>query len=902
MSKSRVPGDRSPPTDPRGLRLGEVVLTAAGLDGTERESYLAEVAAAAPDLAASARRRLAAAEDLDDSFLDTPAAARLSGAALADDAPPSATALPVAERYELGECLGQGGMGRVVLAFDRQLGRSVALKLLTHEDPAVLRFFLHEARAQARVEHPHVLDIHDSGELDGQPFIAMRYVAGGTLAEVGDTLSLEAKVGLLVQVAEGLHAAHRAGLLHRDVKPGNVLVEQTADGELNALVTDFGLATDLASDLDDIDTMAADAIAGSPQYIAPERLAGSPAAVDRRADVYSLGITMYRLLTGELPFAGNDTVAVLRQVVHQELPPPRQRLPGLPAELEAIILRCTAHDPDRRYASARAVAADLRRYLDGEVVEAYAAGLAYRLTRFVLRNRLLVGMAAATAVLLLAASVAVAVFAVRADAARKRAELRQGQAEGLIGFMVGDLRKKLESLGRLEVLDDVGGEAEKYFAAVPARDLSEAELLRRSQMLYQLGDVRIHQGDLAGAVAPMEESLALARRLAALAPDDGERLFALGQSQFWVGYVHWQKGDLAAARPSFEAYLATSRRLVEMDPTNLSWRRELSYAHSNLGSVREAEGDLPGALDAFRATLAIDEELVAAEPSSREARFELAATHNTVGVVLQDLGRWDEAGAHLRAEFELRESLLTADPASFRLRDFLGTSHSRLGIQLSMLGDWPAASEQFEQARNLFTELVAHDPANASWRFKLAWSYLHLGRVAFARGDLVAAEAAWARERRLIDELLAGDDASHSWRRTRAIGLYHLALLERARGEPARAHVVEAVKTLEELAASRPTDRDVHRWLSQCYLLLGRLDESPASAEEAFERAEETIAPFTRGTRDGRVLAPWTIALDCLGRGDEARLVLEAVEAMGYSPLGLEDLCEGSAWSERGSP
>jgi len=897
VRKARVSGDPSPSTHPDALRLGEVVLTAAGLEGAERASYLAEVAAAEPDLAAAARRRLAAAEDLGDSFLETPAATHLSWAGADPEAPPPARALPAAERYELGECLGEGGMGRVMLAFDRQLGRSVALKLLTHQDPAVLRFFLHEARAQARVEHPHVLDIHDSGELDGQPFIAMRYIAGGTLAAVGDTLSLEAKVGLLVQVAEGLHAAHRAGLLHRDVKPGNVLVQQTPDGELNALVTDFGLATDL----EDADTMAADAIAGSPQYIAPERLAGTPAAIDRRADVYSLGITMYRLLAGELPFSGQNTAAVLRQVVHQEVPPPRRSLPTLPAELEAIILRCTAHDPDQRYASARAVAADLQRYLDGEVVEAYAAGLAYRMTRFVLRNKLLAGMAAAAVVLLLAASVAVTVFALRADAARKRAELRQGQAEGLIGFMVGDLRKKLESLGRLDILDDVGGEAEDYFAAVPAQDLSEAELLRRSQMLYQLGDVRIRQGDLAGAAAPLKESLALARRLADLAPNDGQRLYGLGQSQFWVGYVHWQQGDLAAARTLFEAYLATARRLVELDPANLSWRRELSYAHSNLGSVRGAEGDLARALEQFRATLAIDEELAKAEPGSREAQSELAASHNTVGVVLQDLGRWRAAGEELQAELEIRTSLVADDPTSFRMRDFLGTSHSRLGIHLTLLGDWPAAGEHFAQAHAIFTKLVAHDPANASWRFKLAWSDLHVGRVAFARGDLDAAAAAWARERRLIDELLAHDDAPQAWRRTRAIGLYHLALLERARGEPAQAHLLDAVKILEGLAADRPRDRAVHRWLSQCYLLLGSLEGSPAAADAAFRRAAATIAPFTRSGTDGRVLAPWAIALRCLDRLDEARPAMETLSSQGYSPLGLGDLCRGSEPAERGA-
>src|SRR6185295_4674325 len=227
------------------LRLGEAVLAAAGLDGDERETYLRDLAAADADLSAQVRRRLAAAEGLSDSFLAGPAAARLAAEPEEPEERAQGAALPAGERYELGKCLGEGGMGRVFLAFDRQLGRPVALKLLHHDDPAILRLFLGEARAQARVQHDHVLEIYDSGELLGRPFISMRYVAGGTLAEAGAHLSLERKVRLLIQVAEGLHAAHREGLLHRDVKPSNVLVERTPDGDLKALVTDFGLATEI---------------------------------------------------------------------------------------------------------------------------------------------------------------------------------------------------------------------------------------------------------------------------------------------------------------------------------------------------------------------------------------------------------------------------------------------------------------------------------------------------------------------------------------------------------------------------------------------------------------------------------------------------------------------------------
>ncbi len=861
-----------------------MVLTAAALEGAEREAFLDRVAAAEPEVASEARRRLLAADVATESFLGVPAAARLEGAAASARVPTRPASPTPAERYDLGECLGRGGMGRVVLAFDRQLGRSVALKFLVHRDPAVARAFLREARAQARVRHPHVLDVYDSGELDGQPFISMRHVAGGTLAKRAAELPLELKVRLLAQVAEGLHAAHREGLLHRDVKPSNVLIEETPDGELVALVADFGVA----AELDDAGSIA-HAAAGSPAYMAPERLLGT-AAVDRRSDVYSLGVTLYQVLTGELPFQGENTVEVLRGVLRQEPAPPRQHAPSLPPELEAIVLRCMASDPDHRYASARAVAADLQRFLAGEVVEAYAAGLAYRATRFVLRHKLLAGVVAAATALLLVASAAVAVFALRAEAARRRAEARQGQAEELVRFMVVDLYEKLDSVGRLDVLDEVGDAATEYFRAVPEEDLSEAELLGRSRTLYQIGDVRIRQGDLAGAAAPMEESLALARRLADLAPDDGERLFALGQSHFWVGFVRWRQGDLEAARGPFEEYLDISRRLVAEDPGNLDWRRELGYAHSNLGSLLQAEGDLEEALAEFRATLEIDEALTAADPSDHDGRSELAATHNLIGVLLQDLGRPQAADRHLETELAIRRELLAVEPADPRTRELLGTCHSHLGILRSTLGDWPGSGRHFEAARAIFTELAAHDPANASWQYKLAWSHLHLGRAAFARGEAATADREWRRQREILDAALDGEEP-HDWRRTRAIGLYHLALLRGSRGEADRAGLRTAIEILEELARARPTDRPVHRWLSQSHLLLGSLEDSPAAAAAAFERAETAIGRFARGSRDSRLVIPWAAALRCLGRRDEAMAAEDALGSGAGSEPVLSDLC-----------
>ncbi|MCG8460183.1 MAG: tetratricopeptide repeat protein, partial [Holophagales bacterium] len=419
----------------------------------------------------------------------------------------------------------------------------------------------------------------------------------------------------------------------------------------------------------------------------------------------------------------------------------------------------------------------------------------------------------------------------------------------------------------------------------------ETEVSRRARMLYQIGETRIRQGDLAGAAAPLGESLELARRLVQLDPDDGERLFELGQACFWAGYVSWEQGDLGAARGPFEEYLEVSRRLVALDPSNLDWRQELSYAHSNLGSLLQAQGDLERALERFLATLAIDRELVAEDPTS-DRRSELAAAHNTVGIVLQELGRLAEAEEHLRADLELRLEGVAEHPGNPRARDFLGASHGQLGVHLFTAGRWPASEEHFRAQRAIFAQLVEHDPDNTTWRYKLALGDLSLATSALARDDLEAASEHGHLACRELDSLLSLDATVHKWRRARAKCLYQRALLQKLRGDgAARNSVLDAIRILEQLAGEQPESRRVHRWLGESLLLLGSLEEDGGAAVAAFERAEATLAPFARGSRAGRLLAAWTTALVCLGRAEEARPGLESLKAQGYVEPPFFDPC-----------
>ncbi len=300
--------------------------------------------------------------------------------------------------YRIGEFLGSGGMGVVYRALDTKLDRVVALKILRAGEMDFMIRFVREARVQARLRHENVCDVYEAGEHDGVPHIAMQFIDGPELGEIAEELSLEQKVKIIAKVAEAVHAAHREGLIHRDLKPSNILVEPDPVGGLKPYVVDFGLARDER----DAGTTATGMMMGTPAYMAPEQAMGESRRVDRRTDVYSLGAVLYRLLTGRPPFQAANQAQYVVALMELEPLPPRKVAPGVPVDLETIVLKCLDKDPDRRYPSARALALDLQRYLDDEPIEARPASVWYRVRKRVRRNRPLYSVIAVAAILVLA--------------------------------------------------------------------------------------------------------------------------------------------------------------------------------------------------------------------------------------------------------------------------------------------------------------------------------------------------------------------------------------------------------------------------------------------------------------------------------------------------------------------
>ncbi len=298
-------------------------------------------------------------------------------------------------RYRVERFLGSGGMGTVYKAFDPSLDRWVALKFLHRNDASHTDRFLREARAQARVSHPNVCQIHEVGEAEGRPYIAMQYIDGRSLGELCEELTREDKARLIRDVAHAVHTAHRTGLVHRDLKPGNILLTRGEGGEIHPYVVDFGLAVAQ----DEVSLSRTGMISGTPAYISPEQAQGQP--IDRRTDVYSLGIVLYELLAGAPPFTGGNLARILVQLVQEDAKPLRQVDPAIPEDLETIVAKCLEKDPSRRYGSARELAEDLDRFLDGEPIRARPAGWAYRAGKRLRKNRALAAVSVAAVLALL---------------------------------------------------------------------------------------------------------------------------------------------------------------------------------------------------------------------------------------------------------------------------------------------------------------------------------------------------------------------------------------------------------------------------------------------------------------------------------------------------------------------
>lgn len=379
------------------------------------------------------------------------------------------------------------------------------------------------------------------------------------------------------------------------------------------------------------------------------------------------------------------------------------------------------------------------------------------------RQRQLVAVTSAS----VAAMTILAILAITALLARNEAQRQRAHAEGLIEFMLTDLRKRLEPSGRLSLMDGVGREALKYYKAQNTAKLDPQSLARRARALRLMGEIMIQRGDLSEALNSFGQASAATGELLARSPDDGQSIFNHAQNVFWVGEIARQRGDRVKAEQSFQQYRHLAERLTAIDPQNDEWRAEVAYAQSALGVLVLEEGRGAEAIVAFEGALAVTEDLARHHSSDLSRQVELGQRHAWLADALQKQGRLAAARAQRETELSIYQSVLTQDPTIRQAKFSTIVALQILGRLVMIEGDATGALRYFTNAATQAESLLANERDNMDLSSVVAAAIVDLGEALLANGQVDAARGAHRRARELITMALAHDDTVTLWRNYR---------------------------------------------------------------------------------------------------------------------------------------
>jgi tetratricopeptide (TPR) repeat protein len=605
--------------------------------------------------------------------------------------------------YEvLGE-LGRGGMGVVYKARHLALNRLVALKMIlagVHAGPQQTARFRAEAEAVARLKHPNIVQVYEIGEHHGLPYLSLEFVDGGSLDRRlnGTPLPPRTAAELLEPLARAIHAAHTHGIVHRDLKPGNVLLERAESGPADLgipKVADFGLAKDLGADVQ----TATGNVVGTPSYMAPEQAEGRSRDIGPPADVHALGAILYETLTGRPPFKGATLVDTLEQVRTQEPVPPSRLQPKVPRDLETICLKCLRKEPARRYASAAALADDLRRFLDDRPILARPVGRVERLRRWCRRNPVVAGLSAALLVAVLGGLCGMAFLWRQAEGEREQAQTRAAEARAeadhadKFAALLAKMFRASDPLG-LDAIPTVRPPKSEVRWAQAILDRGAESITtelngdpeRQARLLDTIGSVYCTLGVTTKAQPLLERALELRRQsLSADHPD-------LAASLHNLGWLNHQKGDYTKAEDLYRQALEIRRRHAAGDPV------ALSTTLFCLGWLLTDLEDYAAAESMFAETIAL--RVGARGEGDRDvavARVGLAAVYIAEGKFAEAVAPYAQAKAALKRE---------ADPAFVESVDLFQSAmmsrelSSSVGGRLG-LGGVEQAQRSFEKSLEL---------------------------------------------------------------------------------------------------------------------------------------------------------------------------------------------------------
>src|SRR5881398_1868233 len=587
--------------------------------------------------------------------------------------------------YELLDEVGRGGQGVVFRARQKSLNRTVAVKVISlgqWASKAHLKRFRLEAEAAAGLEHPGIVPVHEVGERDGSCYFSMKFVEGGQLEEVvrRTPMSIRRAIELIAKVARTVHYAHEHGILHRDIKPGNILL----DGKGEPHLTDFGLARLVETESTVTRTME---VLGTPSYMAPEQAVGNNASVTRATDIYGLGAVLYQLLTGHPPFAGGTTYETVRLVLDTEPRQPRLLNPKVDRDLNTICLKCLDKDPQRRYPSALALAEDIERWLKHEPIRARRTGLVTRGRKWVRRNPSIAVMAA----MLLVLAVPLGVMIWRTESERSAPSNAAPPEKSIAVLPFSNLSKEQENAFfadgvQDEILSDLAKVADlKVISRTSVMPYKSGVARNLRQIGQQLGVANVVEGSVqrAGNRVRVNAQLVDART--------DRHLWGQTYDRDLADVFSIQSEISKTIADQLQAKLSPREEdAIQRSPTSDIGAFDL-YARAK--NILLRTGSIPKA-DTLQAVDLLTQ-AVARDPSFFDAYCQLAFAHDALYFFGDD---------HTSARLALAEAALQA---ASRLRPDAGETHLARGQNLYWAyGDYGGALAELEVAR----QTLRNDP------------------------------------------------------------------------------------------------------------------------------------------------------------------------------------------------
>lgn len=544
-------------------------------------------------------------------------------------------------------------------------------------------------------------------------------------------------------------------------------------------------------------------------------------------------------------------------------------------------------------APAEVVAADTRPHADGKegAFIRLAAGLLgvgfddLRQRELHRRHRRMTAIAAAS-VLGMAITLGLAAIAWQA---RNDARRRQDQVEDLVAFMLGDLRKQLEKVGRLDVLESVGDKAMEYFAQLKPRDLTDTALAHQAQALTQIGQIRMAQERFPEAARAFFTAFGRAAALTERHPANTDMLFNRSQAEFWIGFVHWTRGDLTPATEWMKRYHESCAALVALDPTSEAHQGEYLSSQHNLSAFNLDQNRLDLARTGFEEELALLREMLAAAPGDLDLQYRIADVVSYLGTIAERSGNFAEALRHYREHAQRCADLVRADPKRARWQERWANAIAMEATLLEITGERAAALTRRREARELVSRVVERDPSNQTWQRAALKLELREAFLLRAVGDTTAARPLQQRARNGFEALHQAEPTNRS-----VVG----QLIAACRLEPqldgavvrpeAAEALARALQVGEDLIAkARANDEQLGEFLQAC-LMAGQLAaarDDRAAALRHWQRAQEVAQPRIQGLLNWRVLDPAARVLALLGQTEQARDLVVQLDRFGYRPL-----------------